>query len=103
MLQPTSVRHRYDATNRAGKKDMPVRLCHIHACLEHQHTERNTRYPAHEAYYTEDREENKDDGGRVELFDEVEDGGADAERNVQDACDPYELRCKSAGHCKVKP
>lgn len=82
---------------------MPVCLCHIHARLEHQHTEGNTRYPAHEAYYTEDREENKDDGGRVELFDEVEDGGADTECNVQDACDPYELFCKSARHCKVKP
>lgn len=82
---------------------MSICLGDIHACLEHQHTERDSGYPADKAYYTEDSKEDKDDGGRVIFLDEVEDGGADAEQNIQDASDPYELLCKGARHCEVKP
>ena len=82
---------------------MSISLGNIHACLEHQHTKRDARYPADEAYDTEDSEEDKDDGGRVVFLNEVEDSGTDAESNIQDASDPYKLLCKGARHCEIKP
>lgn len=82
---------------------MSVRLGNIHARLEHQHTERDPRYPAHEAYDTKDPEKQKDNGGRVVFLDKVENGGADSERNIQDTGNPYELLRKSACHCKIQP
>lgn len=82
---------------------MSIALGNIHARLEHQHTERDPRYPAHEAYDTEDREEQKDNRGRVVLLDEVEDGSADTECDIQDTRDPDELLCEGTCHGEVQP
>ena len=101
--EPGAERDGAEAADGGDEKDMTETAGDVHGLLQHDHREGDARDPGHEADDAEDAEDDKHHGCRVVVFDEVVDGGAEGEDDVQDARDPDELLGEGAGGEEVAP
>lgn len=89
--KPRGECHRDQASDGTDQEHVPVGPGHIDRRLQHDDTEGNARDPADEADGREDAEDQEHDP-RAPLFaDEIVNGGADGEDDVENARDPDKL------------